>query len=319
MENQVTLLNWNELKTKIMSGRISIIIFSFLLFLFVSCKKQTPGDFQILVGNKVWITENDIEFYDFSSQLIYLKQDDILFSNPVEFFKVFKGPFSVQVEGREIYQGNFQPIWSSSISPGASIVIPGLYSKDIIHIDYYDTDVRNLNNPRYDPQIISAMKKSGLYRAGLSCTLDKVQVIKNEKLSNVSEIQFTFTVKNRDQIDLYILDPDLMGSQLFHYFSNGLYLISRDKKRFYSYIGKQTTPEPWDDWKPQWLYVLKKGDQITRTLSSQKYEYISPGEYTGNFSFPGLIYQLSREERNQANGRIWMGSVTATINLDIIE
>ncbi len=302
-----------------MPERITVIVFSLLILMVTSCEKKDAGTFQISVGNKVWITENDIEFYDFSSQLIYLNKDDILFSNPAEFFKVFKGPFSVQLEGREVYKGNFQPIWFSSIYPGVSILVPGLYSNDVVHIAYYDTLESDFNDPRYDPEIISAMKRSGLYRAGLSCTLNQITVTKNEMPLNTSEIQFTFTLKNNDQTDLYILDPDLMGSQLFHYFTNGLLLISHDRKRYYSYTGDLVSPEPWDHWETKWLFVLKKGEQITRTLGSLDYQYIYPGEYQCIFDYPGLNFQLSKKERDQANGRIWMGNIKAKTSLDIVD
>ncbi len=291
---------------------ISVIIFSLFLLIIVSCEKQGTGTFQIALGNKVWITDSDIESYDFSSQLIYLKQDDLMTSNPAQFFRFYKGPFEVQLDGRKIYEGKFHASYSSTMPFGAYISVPQFYSRDIIHIAYSDTNTTNLYDPRNDSQIISSMKKLGLYRAGLSCTIDEIRVNKSDQDLNTSEVQFTFTIKNNDPVNYYIPDPDLMGNELFHYFTNGLYFVNPVDKKFYSYKGESTSPQPWDDWKTQWLFLLKKGEEISRTMTLQKYEYISPGEYSCSFSYPGLSYQISKEERDQANGKIWMGSIGAT-------
>jgi hypothetical protein len=302
-----------------MLRKIPFIVFSLFIFLFVSCEKQTPETFQIVVGDKVWITENDIEFYDFSSQLIYLKKDDLFTSNPVEFFRVFKGPFEVQLDEQIIYEGNFHASYSSTRPFGAYISIPQFYSRDIIHLDYIDTNTTNQFDPRNDEHIISTMKKLGLYRGGISCAIDEITINNNNPNFNTSEIQFTFTIENRDQTALYILDPDLIGNPLFHYYTNGLLLLNKDRKRYYSYTGEHTSPESWDDWEPEWLYVLKKGKRISRTLSLQNYEYIPPGKYICTFDFPGLIYQISREERMQTGGRIWMGSIRAQTYIEFTE
>lgn len=299
--------------------KISAIVFSLFLLIIVSCEKQAPGTFQISLANKVWITDSDIESYDFSSQLIYLKQDDLFTINPAEFFRVYKGPFEVQLDGRKIYEGTFHASYASTMPFGAYISVPQFYSRDIIHIAYSDTSITNLDDPRNDDQIISAMKKLGLYRAGLSCTIDEIKVNKNDQDLNTSEVQFTFTVKNNDPFNYYIPDPDLMGNELFHYFTNGLYFVNPGDKKFYSYIGESISPQPWDDWKIQWLYLLKKGEQISRTLILQKYEYIAPGEYSCSFSYPGLSHRISKEERARAGGKIWMGNISATKIIQIKE
>ena len=299
--------------------KISVIVFSLFLLVIWSCEKEPTGAFQISLANKVWITDSDIESYDFSSQLIYLKQDNLMTANPSQFFRYYKGPFEVQLDGRKIYEGNFHASYASTMPFGAYISVPQFYSRDIIHIAYSDTSTSNLYDPRNDNQVISVMKKLGLYRAGLSCTIDEIKVNKNEQNLNTSEVQFTFTVKNNDPVNYYIPDPDLMGNELFHYFTNGLYFVNPESKRFYSYKGNSTSPQPWDDWKTEWLYLLKKGEQISRTMTLQKYEYISPGEYSCSFSYPGLSHRISKDERSQANGKIWMGNISATKIIQIKE
>ena len=90
------------------------------------------------------------------------------------------------------------------------------YPKDVLHIcraSVVDYDVRN------DPRIRTALKELNLYHGGLKVELNTVDIIYN---SDTATVQYTYTLTNKDQDDLYIFDPDLMGSARFHYYTNGV-------------------------------------------------------------------------------------------------
>lgn len=63
-----------------------------------------------------------------------------------------------------------------------------------------------------------------------------------------------------DQSELLILDPDKMGLNLFHYFTNGL--IIRNLSNNTSTIVKiqYQTPSPWNGWHIEWLYRMSPGE-----------------------------------------------------------
>ena len=293
------------------------VILILLVTIVTSCNKEKYGTFSVSVGDKVWITDTDIDFYDFSSQLVYLKHDNLLSIDPEEFLKTYQGPFSVLLGGEEIYNGNFQPGYSSAMYPGAYIPVPGFYGKDIFSISYLKPPDGKMNDPRYDSRIISTLKRINLYHAGLSCTIDDIKVIDNDQVADQSHIQYTFTIENKDDINYYILDPNLTGNELFHFFTNGMILHTSDYQRFYEYIGPHTTPEPWDSVKPEWLTLLESGKKLSRTLLNETYNYLDQGQYICKFTYPGAGYQVSRNERELAHGRIWLGEITSTSEITI--
>jgi len=174
-----------------------------------------------------------------------------------------------------------------------------------------------LNDPRYDSRIISVLKRANLYHAGLSCTIDNVAIIDNDQATDQSHIQFTFTIENKDSINFYILDPELTGSELFHFFTGGMLLYTSDYQRLYEYKGPHTTPQPWDSVKREWLTLLEDGKKISRTLSYETYNYLDPGKYICNFTYPGAGYQVNKNERELAQGRIWLGEIATTLEIII--
>jgi hypothetical protein len=106
-----------------------------------------------------------------------------------------------------------------------------------------------------------------------------------------------------------IIDPDKTGPNLFHYFTNGLYIYDLAHNEIFSSTILHQAPVPWNSWKSEWLSELKSGDSRQFTIIYTINKPIIPGEYDTTFDFPGLAYQVSKDQLYQGNSRIWLGDI----------
>ncbi|MDX1314293.1 MAG: hypothetical protein R3356_02220, partial [Eudoraea sp.] len=126
-------------------------------------------------------------------------------------------------------------------------------------------------------------------------------------------VVFDFTVSNQDEENYYILSPEKMGSGLYHYYTNGLYLWSEAT----SYLENGMESEaPKDDWKISWMELLEGGSSRSFSLSYPDFEPFSPGEYRASFRLPGL-FRVDLGELYRAGGSIWLGHVYTQAELTI--
>jgi hypothetical protein len=288
------------------------VIFHAIVFLILalSCEEndnEIKDGFSLVINDSITYNSNSIDFYDFSSHLIYLKSgDSFSFSN--------RGTFKIQVDNKEIYTGQMFSMYSSYLPSGVYIrCAPTFYKDYIIPIGFsqiIDTEGNSIEDPRNDSRIIDALEKHNQYREGLSSEIISVQKIMDNK------VKITLELSNLDTDNLLYLDPDKMGLGLFHYFTNGL--IIRDSQRN-SYTHKLTTqkPEPWDSWKADWLTVINGNETKTISILYNDFDLLSEGEYTASFSYPGLSHQIELEDLQQKNGRIWLGELYNIKTIDI--
>jgi hypothetical protein len=130
-------------------------------------------------------------------------------------------------------------------------------------------------------------------------------------------LTFKFTIANKDQSDLMIIDPDKTGPNLFHYFTNGLYIYDLDHNEVFTSTIQYQSPDPWNSWSINWLSEIKSGDSKEFTIIYPISNPISPGEYYTTFEFPGLSYQVARDQLYQGNSRIWLGEIALNTNRTI--
>ena len=182
---------------------------------------------------------------------------------------------------------------------------PYLHSDDIIRINFMQFIDSNGNpeftDPRSDYRIIAALKKNHLYHEGLRCEIQSV------KVSN-GQLVLQIELSNQDTFDYYYLDPDKMGIGLFHYFTNGFYLLNDQYTQSFTHHETVVHPEPWDSWKKEWLSLIKSGERKMISITYHHSDHIPAGKYKMYFSFPGLN-RVSKEDRKFGNSRIWMGSI----------
>jgi hypothetical protein len=251
-------------------------------------------DIILKVGKDLCYSYSDIELYDSSTHILYFK------TRHPEFDDITQSPFEIFIDEDTIYKGDFWPIFFSSFPPGPYISNwPYLYQNYALRIDNRQ---ENKPDPRNDPRIIQALTERNLMHSGLFVKIVSVEC-------NDSLIIFSFSVTNQDQSELLIMDPDKMGLNLYHYYTNGLVI------RRLPWIASMTVkippqaPSPWNGWKVDWLYKINPGESKSYVFNYPIDSPLNPGDYNVTFVFPGLEFQVSKEDLVQNNGRIWLGSL----------
>lgn len=283
----------------------------FIIFLIISCEKnetysikELTDGFSIISNDKVVLNHNDFEYYDYSTHLIYMKNNKS-FANTIEEI----GGFTIYADGVKIYSGQTLPGYSSFLPSGAVIVIhtqPSFYGDYIIPIGFIqriDTLGNSVPDPREDIRIIEALKKYNQFHSGLSCEINSVQY------STQNNVTIELQLSNNDSFNYYYLDPNKMGVSLFHYFTNGLFIRDFTNKKAFTHKIEIIHPEQWDIWKTEWLSLIESNETKIITITYDSFENVLPGQYKATFDFPGLSHQVDKEDIQQNNGRIWLGEL----------
>ena len=262
---------------------------------------------------KPWIPFDAVKYYDWSSHVMML-------TSPPKWGKVaLRGtPFVVVAGGERCYLG---ALWTmeSSFAPESSVVLIQKFDGAFFHPNALRLSLHKIfrhgaeadspspfKDPRLDPRIRRALEKSGKLRLGIECTLDEVQVVPRP---GGSTARYTFTVKNLEGDPLYVLDPDRLGTESFHYMTNGIVFApkapSQDSPVSPSMTGFTRKPEaPVIDA----LSLLRPGASMRRTLELPVYSTIKPGAYDALFWFRSVpLPEKDREKIKE--GRVWIGMV----------
>jgi|WetSurMetagenome_2_1015567.scaffolds.fasta_scaffold200023_1 hypothetical protein len=261
------------------------------LFILTSCKKNDSEVF-FKIGKDLEYKFSDIELYDTSTNVMYFK------TIHDEFSSIEKNTFAFLNNGDAIYSGTFWPGYSSSIPTGPLIYSPPiLFGNYALRIENWSPEKPDV---RSDPRIIALLKQHDLLHSGLSISSISIDI-------NGTQLSLTITISNNDQSDLLIIDPDKTGLNLFHYFTNGLSIFDSANNEVFSSNIQPQVPDPWNSWNIDWLSKLKAGESKDFRIIYSINKPLNPGEYRISFSFPGLEYQISRDQLHQDNSRIWLG------------
>ena len=238
-------------------------------------------------------------------------KDDKSFADDIESI----GGFRVYANRDEIYSGQTLPRISSFL-PSDPVICTHLwpYGSYIIPIGFIqiiDTLGNVLPDPREDERIVEALKRYNQFHSGLSCEIKSVHYIAS------NNVKVELILKNNDSFNYYYLDPDKMGVNLFHYFTNGLYVRDFANGELFTHKIKIIHPEPWDTWKKDWLSLIKSNESKIIKLTYDSFENVIQGQYKATFEFPGLSHQIDKEEIQQDNGRIWLGELNITKDITI--
>lgn len=281
----------------------------FIAILFVGCEKneidfykELPDGFCIVANEKVVLNHNDIEYYDYSTHLIYMKENKSFVAD-IESI----GAFTVFADRMQIYKGQTVPGYSSFLPSGPVIAThPSFYGDNIISIGFIqilDSLGNVLPDPREDERIVEALKKYNQFHAGLSCEIKTVQYLAS------NNVKVELILKNNDSLNYYYLDPNKMGENLFHYFTNGLSIRDFNNHKSYTHKIETVQPEPWNSWKKDWLSIINGNESKTITITYNNFEEVVPGRYKATFEYPGLSYQVDKKDILQDNGQIWLGKL----------
>ena len=266
---------------------------------------------KLTLKDEAWISSDDIERYDWSAHLIYLKEDMQISHEGIS---VFGKPFLVIANGERCYVG---ALWAgySSLRPSGPViwVAPGFYPDDIVRISFEacDSQGQKIQDTRNDLRIKEALIQNRQFHAGLQCTLDKVEVFHG---NDASSVKYTYTLKNMNTDNLYVLDPYRMGSSLFHYFTNGVYL-NNENNHYWSENKTIEEPSHWSHWELSWHCRIESGNSITRTVLLEGYPRIVSGTYQCTFQFPSPSH-VEKVKRELPDGRIWLGRINSSV-LDV--
>gem|GEM_PF-568600 len=260
--------------------------------------------FHMNTGNLIILEQNEIDYYDCSAHLVYLKDEHSLIKN------ISGALIDIYVDSILIYPLVLYPMITSSYSRyGANIMSwPSLYPDNVIFIDY--ADYSGVTDKRNDNRIIDVLKKYSKYHEGLSCDIQSVQVTTDQK------VKLDLTLSNNDTFDYYYLDPVKMGLKLFHNFTEGLILTDNQENKYMQRIGS-IPPVPWNSWNMGWLSLIKMGEKIDISILYDQFDTIPPRLYHASFQFPGLTYQVKKSDIQQEEGRIWLGEMTITKDITI--
>ena len=184
-----------------------------------------------------------------------------------------------------------------------------MYPPDVIHISWIwllhaDEDKRNL------PTVRQSLEALNLCRPGIAVSLDHIDILQN---SDTTTISYTVTLTNYDTDPLYIPDPELMGTDLFHYYNNGPTLVDVNNGSAIGSDLKTTAhPDSLGYWNPDWFVRLPSAQSIHRVILLRGYPRIPPGTYTCDFRYCGPR-NIQQDRRYQIDGRYWIGPTTAKI------
>jgi hypothetical protein len=287
------------------------IILLFIGSFLICCEKEgseinNDPDFSIIFSDGITIFEKDILFYDSSTHILFLKEE----LNLKE--KELGAGFTVIVDNDTIYQGIIYPSVLSAPPPQPLFIEDySLYGNDIIHIGCQidSFDFRN------DQRIINALDKSNLLHNGLKCSIDSISIY---SFDDYSKVICTITIKNNDNINYYILDPEKMGELDFNYYTGGLSFINNKTGARSSLRWSVSNPD-WSNLTMDDLSILKSNKEVSYTFQSSDYYKMDKGLYEARYSFCGTKHNTPKFNLNQKDGRIWVGRVPSVLENVIVE
>ncbi|MEZ5106835.1 MAG: hypothetical protein R2757_20185 [Draconibacterium sp.] len=273
-------------------------------------EKELKDGFCIVVNDRVVLSYDDFEYYDYSTHLIYLK-DNKSFVDDIESI----GEFKVFADKKEIYVGQTVPGFHSFLPSGPIISThPSGYGDYIIPIELIqiiDTLGNVTPDLREDERIINALKSFNQFHAGLSCEINSIQYL------SPNDVSVELNLKNNDSFSYYYLDPDKMGINLFHYFTNGLFITDFSTHKSYTHKIETVSADPWNTWKKDWLSIINGNENKVVTIIYDNFEDVPKGQYKATFEFPGLSFQVDKNDIKQNNGQIWLGEINMIKDITI--
>jgi len=269
---------------------------------------------ELKLEEKAWIASEDIDFYDYSSHCIYLKSNKSTYFTKELGISLNDQPFVILAYNIRCYLGSFHS--------GAMSLAPHHPYIDEMSISFFPSDVlyiapswnRDIEDERNNTYVEQALRNMNKLHHGLSLTVNEIQVIDN---SDTATVRYTYALQNNDQDDLYVLDPEKMGTKLFHYYTNGINFRS-ETKYIYSEYKSVIGPEPFDSWQSDWFSKLNAGQSMERTIIIKGYPHIPNDQYSCTFQFSSPM-KVEKDDRYINDGRIWIGEIQSNAQTILVQ
>lgn len=288
----------------------NILLVGFLMAVIInSCDLASSSEFNesdltIAFSDGTLLTENDIAFYDSSTQTYFLKAE-LSTEAPIT-------DFLIKVNNDSILGGGMHSCVLSSMPTTPYYISDCFFSGcDILKIGYYGNGENLLN----DSRIINSLKKYKLLRNGLSCQIEDIEVVESE---NQTDVLATISFTNHDDIAYYIPDVNKMGERFYTDYT-GVFSFSNKDGGAGSFVKNANSSRQRDDIKIGDLALLEGNSTVTYTYRSRNYHPIPKGEYQVRVRFMGIVYTAADFELDQKNGRIWVGEILAYKNKVLVE
>lgn len=280
---------------------------------------------ELQLSSESWISNEDILYYDWSSHCIYLKKDKASIIPEWAIDKEYNllpeewadKPFVITANDEKCYLGYFSRVELSMVMWIAPMIgdigLNSMYPQDVLFIDW---GWLYRDYPQNNSDVKNVLIDTGLYHGGISVTFDTTDVntIRMVNNADTSTISYIFTITNNDKDALYIIDPDKTGSDLFHWFTNGITFQNIDTEIIYEPRWRAHIELPSTDyWSPDWFTKLESGHSIQRTVMLKGYPYFPTGEYIFEFRYSGPVGGMEKESRERLDGRYWIGSTRSNI------
>jgi hypothetical protein len=262
-----------------------------------------------------WISNDDLLMYDSSTHMVYLNRttSDLLPDIMTEQVSTSGIPFAACVSGVACYVGGMIPMYSSwGAIDRPVIMIPSIRPSDVLYLSnglYVHQSVVDLRN---DSRVLEALNTQGILHRGIRCEMLSVNV---ERDGGASMVTYEYQIFNDDMDDLYVLDPDRMGTEIFHYYTNGPSFNNGQR----SYQSLNQTIEKsgsLNAWEIDWFTRIPSGGHIQRTTAIDGYDEIPPGAYHMLYIFPSPS-RIDKIDREQTDGRIWLGEILVRQEIEI--
>jgi hypothetical protein len=267
---------------------------------------STENPDTLKLQDKPFISNLDIDYYDYSSHCIYLKKEKnsyFPFTSDLkpEFKPFIDKPFVVLASGKICYVGYFfnMVLGHTWNAPEIGTENYGYYPKDILHIDWpsvFTFDKRN------NDMIKEALINSNIYNPGLKVEITKIAIYP----ADTTTVEYSLIITNSGPDNLYVLDPEKAGTY-FHYYTNGPFFYNNDTKVYSSTRKIVTKPDPYYSWEPGWFTRIERSNNVKWTIKLKGYPDIPYGNYLMNFKFTSPIYTMEKESRMRSDGRYWIG------------
>ncbi len=269
---------------------------------------------ELELDEEAWIAAKDIEFYDYSSHCIYLKSNKSAYFTKELGISMNDQPFVIQAYYKRCYIGSFHSL-AMSLAPCHPYIDElsiNFYPKDVLYIaPSWNQNIEDERNNIYVERTLIDINK---LHYGLSLVIKEIQVVDN---SDTATVKYTYELKNNDQDDLYVLDPEKMGNERFHYYTNGINFQS-NTRYIYSEYKTVTEPEPFDSWQTNWFTKIISGQTMERIVTLKGYPQIPKGHYICTFLFSNPT-KTEKDDRYINDGRIWIGEIRSNTKTILVQ
>lgn len=246
-----------------------------------------------------FINLNDIDFYDSSSNIFYLKytvfSGELDFAaNPVYYVMVVNGE-------RKILLVDW-PAYFSSLPQNPMVLTFG-YAGDLFAIGESFMSADSAYNKVEKSDITHVLKKAGKLRNGLSIEINSIN-LQNDA------VDISLELKNYDSKSLYIFDPEKLTSpQIQAYFGNINFKFG--EKYFFPSANDYELIDLSESFNYNLLLEIGAGQKTTISFKINGFSGLPSGIYDCRYYY-NMPVNIKKEFRSVSGGRIWMGTVIAS-------